>query len=51
MSGGESSSYLCTKVKSHQGMWKLLGNQVDEPHYETVGEGNRNKDKERSDDC
>ena len=27
-------------------MWKLPGYQVDEPHYETVGEGNRSKDKE-----
>ena len=31
-------------------MWKLLGNQVDEPHYKTVGEGNRSKDKEGADD-
>ena len=31
-------------------MWKLLGDQVDEPHYETVREGNRSKDKEGSND-
>ena len=27
-------------------MWKLQGVQVDEPHYEIVGEDNRSKDKE-----
>ena len=26
-------------------MWKLPGDQVDEPHYETVEGGNRSKDK------
>ena len=26
-------------------MWKLLGDQVDESLYETVGEGNKSKDK------
>ena len=31
-------------------MWKLPEDQVDEPHYETVGEGNRSKDKEGGDD-
>ena len=31
-------------------MWKLPGNQVDESLYETVGEGNRSKDKEGGDD-
>ena len=31
-------------------MLKLPGDQVDEPHYETVGEGNRSKDKEGGDD-
>ena len=30
-------------------MWKLLGDQVDESLYETVGEGNRSKDKEGGD--
>ena len=30
-------------------MWKLPGNQVDESLYETVGEGNRSKDKEGGD--
>ena len=30
-------------------MWKLSGDQVDEPHYEIVGEDNRNKDKEGGD--
>ena len=30
-------------------MWKLPGDQVDEPHYETVEEDNRSKDK-KSDD-
>ena len=34
----------------HQIMWKLPGNQVNEPHYETVGKGSRSKNKE-SDDC
>ena len=36
--------------KRHQRMWKLTGDQVDEPHYETVGEGNGSKDKEGGDD-
>ena len=31
-------------------MWKLLGDQVDEPHYETMEEDNRSKDKEVGDD-
>ena len=32
-------------------MWKLPAYQVDEPHYETVGESNyRSKDKEGDDD-
>ena len=31
-------------------MWKLLGDQVDEPHYETVGKGNKSKDEEGGDD-
>ena len=31
-------------------MRKLLGDQVDESLYETVGEGNRSKDKEGGDD-
>ena len=31
-------------------MWKLSGDQVDEPHYEAVGKGNRSKDKEGGDD-
>ena len=31
-------------------MWKLPGDQVDEPLYETMGEGNRSKDKEDGDD-
>ena len=26
-------------------MWKLPGDKVDEAHYETVGEGNRSKEK------
>ena len=30
-------------------MWKLPGNQVDEPHYEIVAEDNRSKDKEEGD--
>ena len=25
-------------------MWKVLGDQVDEPHYEIVGEDNRSKE-------
>ena len=28
-------------------MWKLPGDQVDEPHYKIVGEDNRSKDKEK----
>ena len=32
-------------------MWKLTVDQVDESLYETVGEGNRSKDKEGGDDC
>ena len=32
-------------------MWKLPGDQVDEPHYATVGEGNKSKDKEGGDDA
>ena len=32
------------------GMWKLPRNQVDESLYETVGEGNRSKDKKGGDD-
>ena len=35
----ECGNYLCTKVKD----------QVDEPHYEIVGEDNRSKDKEGGD--
>ena len=31
-------------------MCKLAGDQVDDPHYETVVEGNRSKDKEGGDD-
>ena len=30
-------------------MGNLPGDQVDEPHNETVGEGNRSKDKEGDD--
>ena len=30
---------------------EITADQVDEPHYETVGEGNRSKDKEGGDDC
>ena len=43
----------CTFVqrqRRHQRMRKLLGDQVDESLYETVGEGNRSKDKEGGDD-
>ena len=32
-------------------MWKLPGDQVDEPHYEIVREDNRSKDKKGGDDC
>ena len=32
-------------------MWKLPGNQVDKPPYETVGKGNRSKDKVGGEDC
>ena len=32
-------------------MWKLQEDQVDEPYYETVGDGNKSKDKEGGDDC
>ena len=31
-------------------MWKLPEDQVDEQHYETVGEGGRSQDKEGGDD-
>ena len=31
-------------------MWKLPGDQVDEPHYEAVGEGNRSRVKEVGND-
>ena len=31
-------------------MWKLSGNQVDEPQHETVKEGNGSKDKKGGDD-
>ena len=37
------------RQKRHQGMSKLPGDQVDEPRYETVGKGNRSKDKEGGD--
>ena len=30
-------------------MWELPGDQVDEPHYEIVGEDNRSKDKKGGD--
>ena len=43
----------CTFVQRqmrHQRMWKLPGSEVDESLYETVGEGNRSKDKEGGDD-
>ena len=36
--------------RRHQRMWKLPGDQVDEPLYEAVREGNRSKDKEEGDD-
>ena len=39
------------KGKGDSKEWgKLPGDQVDEPHYETVGEGNRSKNKEGGDD-
>ena len=38
------------KGKGDQRMGKLPGDQVDESLYETVGEGNRSKDKEGGDD-
>ena len=30
-------------------MWKLREDQVDEPYYETVGDGNKSKDKKGGD--
>ena len=38
--------HLCTKVKDTSRNVKLSGDQVDESHYEIVGEDNRSKDKE-----
>ena len=29
---------------------EITGDRIDERHYETVGEGNRSKDKEEDDD-
>ena len=51
MNGGVCS-YLCTKVKETSRNVQITpGNQVDEPQYETVGEGKRSKDKKGSDNC
>ena len=43
-------SYLCTKVKDTSRNVEITADQVDEPHYETVGEGDRSKNKEGGDD-
>ena len=46
MNRGGTCLHLCTKVKETLNkMWKLPGDQVDEPHYKIVGEDNRSKDK------
>ena len=46
----ERARTFVQRQKRHQGKWKLPGDEVDEPHCETVGEGNRRKDKEGGDD-
>ena len=50
MNGPGACSYLCTKVKETSRNVEITGDQVDDPHYETVGEGNRSKIKEGGDD-
>ena len=50
MNKGGACSYLCTKAKETSKHVEITGDQVDEPHYETEGEGNRRKDKEGGDD-
>ena len=42
-------SMLVPLYKGKGDMWKLPGDQVDELHYEIVGEDNRSKDKEGGD--
>ena len=51
MNGERACLYLCTKVKETSRNVETSGDQVDEPHYEIVGEDNRNKDKEGGDNC
>ena len=47
----ERARTFVQRQRRHQRMWKLPGeNQVNESLYETVGEGNRSKDKEGGDD-
>ena len=41
---------LCTKAKETSRNVEITGDQVDEPHNESVGEGDRSKDKEGGDD-
>ena len=49
MNGGGACLHLCTKVKDTSRNVKLSGDQVDDSHYEIVGEDNRSKDNRSKD--